>query len=109
MNTPCSENELDIQCGLQSVRHKLIAKSITLQKIKQQQTTINFVNQLDLPAGLRELIINHGFTLDLLLNEQPTHLAENLGIDEDIAKIITDATKMHMKAAVSNVTTTTDA
>jgi hypothetical protein len=98
MNSPYSKNELDIQCCLQSVRQKLIAKSITLQNIKQQQTTINFVNQLDLPAGLRQLIINHGFTLDLLLNKQPTDLAKILGIDEGIAKIITDTTKMHMKA-----------
>ena len=37
-----------------------------------------------MPEGLKELIINHGFTLDLLLNIQPTDLAEVLGIDKDV-------------------------
>jgi len=57
---------VDIQL-LQSVRHKLIAKNITLQSIKQRQTTTALINQLDIPEGLKELIISHGFTLDLLL------------------------------------------
>src|SRR5438093_10101398 len=71
MNT----TEVDIQSSQQSVRHELMAKSITLQNIKHRQATINFVNQLNLPVGLKELIINHGFTLDLLLDSQPTDLA----------------------------------
>ena len=51
----------DVQ-SWQSVRHKLLAKDITLQNIKQRQTTISFVNQLDIAEGLKELIINHGYT-----------------------------------------------
>ena len=74
----------------------LIAKDIILQSIKQRQVSIDFINQLDMPAGLKELIINHGFTLDLLLNIQPTDLAETVGIDKDVAKIITEATKRYM-------------
>ena len=58
MNTTFNRHEVDIQSSQQSVRHKLIAKSITLQKIKQQQSMINLVNQLNLPVGLKELIIN---------------------------------------------------
>ena len=50
-----------------------------------------------LRVGLKEMIINHGFTLDLLLNRQPTNLAEILGIDTDVAKIISNATKRHME------------
>lgn len=88
-------DEVDIQFSRQSVRNKLIAKNITLQNLKQQENSINFVNQLDIPAGLRELIIIHGFTLDLLLNMQPLELAETLGIDKDVAKIIIHAAKKH--------------
>jgi hypothetical protein len=85
---------LDIQL-LQCVRHKLIAKNITLQSIKQRQTTL--VNQLDIPEGLKELIISHCFTLDLLLGLQPIDLAQSLGIDNDVAKMIINATRRHAK------------
>ena len=84
--------------ALQSVRHKLIAKDITLQNIKQRQTTISFVNQLDIAEGLKELIINHGYTLDLLLASNPSDLAEALGIDNDVAKMIIDATRRCLKS-----------
>ena len=95
MNTPYNKNELEFQYSLQNVRHNLIAKDIILQSIKQRHVSIDFINQLDMPAGLKELIINHGFTLDLLLNIQPTDLAEIVGIDKDVAKIISDATKCY--------------
>ena len=96
MGTANDKNEVDIQYSLQSVRHNLIAKDITLQRIKQRQTTIDFINQLDIPAGLKDLIINHGFTLDLLQSIQPSDLAEALGIDKDVAKLICDAARRAM-------------
>ena len=86
-------NEVDIQASLQSVRHNLRAKDIILQSIKQRQTIIHFTNRLDIPVALRDLVVNHGFTLDVLLNIHPFDLAEALGIDKDVAKIISDAAK----------------
>jgi len=91
-----SRNELDIQCSLQNVRHTLIAKDLILQGIKKRQAITHFANQLDLPSGLKELIIGNGFTSDLLLNMSPTCLSENLGIDNDIAKIIIHAIKRRL-------------
>jgi hypothetical protein len=91
-------HKIPIQSSRQTVRHKLIAKNITLQNIKQRQNTINFVNQLDLPAGLREMLIIRGFTLDLLLNMQPIDLAETLGIDRDVAEIVIHVAKKHINA-----------
>jgi 3-methyladenine DNA glycosylase Mpg len=88
---------VDVQ-SLHSVRHKLIAKDITLQNIKQRQTTISFVNQLDIAEGLKELIIDRGYTLDLLLTSNPGDLAETLGIDNDVAKMIIDATRRLLKS-----------
>jgi hypothetical protein len=96
MNAKFDKHGVDIQ-SLQSVRHTLIAKNITLQSIKQRKTTTDFVNQLDIPEGLKELIINHGFTLDLLLGLHPIDLAQTLGIDNDVAKMIIDATRRHAK------------
>jgi hypothetical protein len=96
MSTAYDKNEVDIQYSLQSVRHNLIAKHITLQRIKQRQTTIDFINQLDIPTGLKDLIINHGFTLNLLQSTKPIDLAEALGIDKDVAKLICDAARRAM-------------
>lgn len=98
MSTAYNRNEVDIQSSLQSVRHNLIAKDITLQRIKQRQTAIGFINQLDIPTGLKDLIINHGFTSDLLQSIQPSDLAEGLGIDKDVAKLICDAARRLMRA-----------
>src|ERR1700693_6274493 len=97
MSTAYNKNEVDIQ-SLQSVRHNLIAKDITLQRIKRRHTAIGFINQLDIPAGLKDLIINHGFTLDLLQSIQPSDLAEDLGIDKDVAKLICDAARRLTRA-----------
>ena len=52
------------------------------------------INQLDIADGLKELLINHGFTLELLQNISSTAgLAETLCIDKYVAKIIIDAAK----------------
>lgn len=98
MSTAYDRSGVDIQSSLQSVRHNLIAKDITLQRIKQRQTAIGFINQLDIPAGLKDLIINHGFTSDLLQSRQPSELAEDLGIDKDVARLICDAARRLMRA-----------
>jgi hypothetical protein len=90
-------NEVDIQASLQSVRHNLRAKDIILQSIKQRQMITQFTNRLDIPVALRDLVVNHGFTMDVLLNIRPVDLAAVLGIDKDVAKIISDATKRLLK------------
>ncbi len=92
-----SKNEFNIQCSLQNVKHKLIAKDIILQGVKKREALIEFANQLDLPAGLRELIIRHGFTSGLLLNVGPARLSQNLGIDNDVAKMIIHAAKRRLE------------
>lgn len=94
-------SEVDIQASLQSVRHNLRAKDIILQSIKQRQTIVHFTNRLDIPVALRDLVVNHGFTLDVLRNIRPVDLAEALGIDKDVAKIICDATKRLLKSDTS--------
>jgi hypothetical protein len=48
---------------------------------------------LDLAEGLKELLINNGFRLRLLLKTSTSELAKILGIDEYIAKLVSDAVK----------------
>ena len=49
------------------------------------------INSLDIADGLKELLIEHGFTLEELSHIQSSELAESLGIDKYIAQIIESA------------------
>jgi hypothetical protein len=49
------------------------------------------INCLDIADGLKELLIKYGFTLDELSSMSSSELAEFLGIDQCIAKIIGSA------------------
>ena len=46
------------------------------------------INSLDIADGLKELLIEHGFTLEELSHIPSSELAELLGIDKYIAQII---------------------
>ena len=43
---------------------------------------------LDIAEGLKDLLIVHGFTIELLLSISATELSNTLGIDEYVAQII---------------------
>jgi hypothetical protein len=63
---------------------------------KDNNNTCNYsdkvaINPLDIADGLKELLIEHGFTLEELSHIQSSELAESLGIDKYIAQIIESA------------------
>jgi hypothetical protein len=51
----------------------------------------NVINHLDIAEGLKAMLVSHGFNLELLLIMRPHDLAEILGIDEYVAKVIISA------------------
>jgi hypothetical protein len=51
------------------------------------------INSLDIADGLKELLIKYGFTLEELLSIPASELAEFLGIDSYVAKIICGAAR----------------
>jgi len=51
------------------------------------------INKLGLPEGLKQLLENKKCDLNFLLQVEPAVLAQQLGIDEDIAKMIIKAAK----------------
>ena len=53
------------------------------------------INQLDLANGIKESLIEYCFDLRLLLNTAPQRIAEVLGIELDVAKIIHTAAMKH--------------
>jgi hypothetical protein len=46
------------------------------------------IKSLDIAEGLKDLLIVHGFAIELLLTISATELSNTLGIDEYVAKII---------------------
>jgi hypothetical protein len=48
---------------------------------------------LDIPNGLVELLQINGFTIEMILESEPSQIAEKLGIDEYVAQIIFEETK----------------
>ena len=61
-----------------------------------------FISSLDIADGLKELLIKYRFTLEELSNMSYSELAEYLGIDLYVAKIICAAA---MKLSNSNLNT----
>lgn len=70
-----------------------------LSGIKENLVVTDLINQLDIPDGLKELLINSGFTLKSLLNTSTSDFAKTLGIDEYVAKLISDAVNKGMKTS----------
>ena len=59
--------------------------------IKERLVVIDLINQLDIADRLKELLINSGITFKLLLNMSASDFAKMLGIDEYIARLVSDA------------------
>jgi hypothetical protein len=55
------------------------------------------INQLDIPTGLKDLLINRGFTIEQLVNMKSNDIARNLNIDEDVARLIGVAVKKYVE------------
>jgi len=68
-----------------------------LSGIKEKLVVTDLINQLDIADGLKELLISGGFTLKLLLNTSAQDLAKILGIDQYVAKLISDAISKAVK------------
>jgi len=51
------------------------------------------IHKLDLLEGLKQLLENKKFDLNLLLQIEPAVLAQQLGIDEDVSKVIIKAAR----------------
>jgi hypothetical protein len=53
----------------------------------------NDITELQIADGLKELLIDHGFTREKILRLQATQLATILGVEDYIGKIIYNAAK----------------
>ncbi len=53
------------------------------------------IDQLDIPAALKDLLISCDFTIEQLLNMKSGEIAEAVRIDEDVARLIGAAVKKY--------------
>ena len=60
----------------------------------------DLINQLDIADGLKELLLSSSFTLKSLLSASVSDLAKTLGIDEHIAKLVSDAVNKAIKRSI---------
>jgi len=65
--------------------------------IKEKLAVTDFINQLDIADGLKEVLIGSGFTLRSLLNASTSDFAKILGIDEYVARLVSDAVDKAIK------------
>jgi hypothetical protein len=59
----------------------------------QSSVRYSDVKELEIAGGLKELLIDYGFTRRRILKLQSADLASILGIDDYVAKIICNAAK----------------
>lgn len=53
----------------------------------------NRIDLIKIPNGLKDALNNAGFTVESILNNEPSKIAQYLGIEEYVGKIIFEETK----------------
>ena len=51
------------------------------------------IDYITIPIGLKDVLNKAGFTIESILHNDPSKIAQDLGIDEYVGKIIFDETK----------------
>ena len=51
------------------------------------------IDHITIPIGLKDVLTNAGFTIESILNNDPSRIAQALGIDEYVGQIIFKETK----------------
>jgi hypothetical protein len=67
------------------------------------------IQRLDLASGIKDSLINAGFTVSLILNSNTIDISERLGIDLYVAKIIFEEAKKIRNVATTDAISTTAA
>jgi phosphatidylglycerophosphatase A len=87
LNNAVSRADRDIH--FESISVDIAALSITQQSLIIRDNSI--IDQLYIADCLKDFLISHGFTLELLQSMSAHNLAKNLGIDEYVARMIAQA------------------
>lgn len=74
--------------GAKAVKKTPIQQDATSPTISQHD-----INKLEIAEWLKQLLLSKNCDLNFLLRVEPGSLAQQLGIDEDVAKLIIKAAK----------------
>jgi len=89
------DKEMEVQLTSSSSSSPSLIPLPTEQTLSKNNIT---VSQLDIPDGLKELLITHNlFSLESILKMSPADLANILGIDQHVGEIISTAVKKLQK------------
>lgn len=64
-----------------------------LKKETKNESDKVIIDRVDIPSGLKELLVSHSFTITQLLSMKSGDIAEKLGIDQDAARLIVTAVR----------------
>jgi len=70
-----------------------------LSGIKEEILVRDLINRIEIADGLKGLLISSGFTGKSLLNTSASDFAKILGINEYVAKLLTDALNKAIKSS----------
>jgi hypothetical protein len=68
----------------------------TIVKANVENTKDERLELVEISKGLIEMLQNAGFTIEKILENGPSHIAEILGIDVYVGEIIYHETKKHL-------------
>ena len=91
-----------IKTGNAIIQSKSFNSLLNLMRQQQPQliSYIDAVDQLDIADGLKELLLAYGFRLELLKSMSSNDLAEILGVDKYIARIIINSVNPILDLAI---------
>jgi hypothetical protein len=75
--------------------------TFVLRGIKEELLVRDLINRMEIADGLKGFLISSGFTVKSLLNTSASDFAKILGIDEHVAKLLTDAVNKAIKSSAS--------
>jgi hypothetical protein len=90
MNISSRRNEANIYSS-SSIHDSLDNTQARSEILEYPNNDDNMINHLDIAEGLKDILLINGFDFESLLIIRPHDLAEMLGIDEYVAKIIITA------------------
>lgn len=90
--TPFEIDEIEFRRVLPAIRvDEFLKKPISNETKNELDKEI--IGRLDIPSGLKELLVSHNLNVEKVLNMKSSDIAETLRIDQDAARLILAAVR----------------
>lgn len=92
-----NKNDSDLQLYLPFPLSSQLSLSPSTKIAKWKDERLELV---DIPKGLIEILQNAGFTIEKILECEPSHIAEKLALDNYMAQTILDSTRKSIASKI---------